>query len=97
VQTHLEPLAEEAEGHRVAGADVARDVAEVNRIVVEQTGAAPRELRFVETPEGRVVHLTLGVDGSVPLEEAHRRASQIEEQVRDSLGGIAEIIVHTEP
>src|SRR4029077_9807554 len=44
VQTHLEPLAEEAEGHRVVDADVARDVEAVNRIVVEQTGAAPREL-----------------------------------------------------
>jgi cation diffusion facilitator family transporter len=97
VQTHLEPLAEEAEGHRAVDADVARDVEAVNRIVVHLTGAAPRELRFLETPEGRVVYLTLGVDGSVPLEEAHRRASQIEEQVRVALRGIAEIIVHTEP
>jgi divalent metal cation (Fe/Co/Zn/Cd) transporter len=97
VQTHLEPLAEEAEGHRTTEAEVARDIQAVTRIVVERTGDAPRDLRFLATPDGLVVFLTLGMDASVPLDEAHRRASEIEEQIRGTLSGIAEIIVHTEP
>jgi divalent metal cation (Fe/Co/Zn/Cd) transporter len=97
VQTHLEPLAEEAEGHRAAGADLGRDLEAVNGIVVGRTGGPPRELRLLETPDGLVVYLTLEVDGSVPLDEAHRRASEVEEEIRAALPGISEIIVHTEP
>jgi cation diffusion facilitator family transporter len=97
VRTHLEPLAEEAEGHRASGRDVARDVQAVTEIAVERTGQPPRELRFLETPDGLVVFLTLGVHGSVSLDEAHRRASEVEEQVRHALPTISEIIVHTEP
>ena len=56
VLTHLEPLAEEAEGQRVAGSEVARDAEAVARIVVDQTGAPPRELRFLQT-DGRARRL----------------------------------------
>ncbi len=94
VETHLEPLTEEAEGYRALDADVA---AAVRRIVVERTGAPPRELRLLETSGGLVVFLTLGVDGAAPLAEAHRRASEIEEEIRSALPAISEVIVHTEP
>jgi cation diffusion facilitator family transporter len=94
VETHLEPLTEEAEGYRALDADVA---AAVRRIVVERTGAAPRELRLLETSGGLVVFLTLGVDGAAPLAEAHQRASEIEEEIRSALPAISEVIVHTEP
>ena len=62
VQTHLEPLAEEAEGHRAVDRDVARDVQAVSRVVADCTGDAPRELRFLQTSDGLVAFLTLGVD-----------------------------------
>jgi cation diffusion facilitator family transporter len=97
VQTHLEPLAEEAEGRRAAGREVAHDAESVARIVYGETGAPPRELRFLQTAEGLVVFLTLGLDPAVPLAEAHARASQIEERIRAEVPAIAEIIVHTEP
>jgi len=97
VQTHLEPLAEEAEGRRARGADVARNAELVARVVRERTGAAPRELRFLQTDDGLVVFLTLGLDPGVPLAEAHSRASEIEEEIRTGLPSISEIIVHTEP
>ena len=97
VRTHLEPLAEEAQGRRAAAAEVARDTEAVARIVLERTGAAPRELRFLQTDDGLVVFLTLGLDASVPLAEAHTRASDVEEQIRRELPTISEIIVHTEP
>jgi divalent metal cation (Fe/Co/Zn/Cd) transporter len=97
VQTHLEPLAEEAEGRRARGAEVARDAEAVARIVRERTGAPPRELRFLQTDDGLVVFLTLGLDPAVPLAEAHSRASEIEEQIRAALPSVSELIVHTEP
>jgi cation diffusion facilitator family transporter len=97
VQTHLEPLAEEAEGTRAGGAQVARDAEAIGRIVREQTGGAPRELRFLQTDEGLVLFLTLGLEPAAPLAEAHARASEVEERIRDELPSVSEIIVHTEP
>jgi len=97
VQTHLEPLAEEAEGRRARGAEVARGTEAVARIVRARTGAPPRELRFLQTDDGLVVFLTLGLDPTAPLAEAHSRASEIEEQIRAELPSVSELIVHTEP
>jgi cation diffusion facilitator family transporter len=94
VRTHLEPLAEEAEGRGVAAG---ADAAAVTRAVQETTGAPPRELRFLETDEGLVVFLTVGLDSSLPLADAHARASQVEERIREDVPGVSEIIVHTEP
>ena len=97
VQTHLEPLAEEAEGQRAVGAEVARDAQVVTRIVLDGTGKPPRELRFLQTVDGFVLFLTLGFEPAVPLAEAHARASEIEERIRSAMPGVSEIIVHTEP
>jgi divalent metal cation (Fe/Co/Zn/Cd) transporter len=97
VQTHLEPLTEDAPGTQATARDVAGAEALVVRIVREETGAAPRELRFLHTDEGFVAYLTLGVDGATPLAEAHARASRIEERVRRERPDIADVIVHTEP
>jgi cation diffusion facilitator family transporter len=97
VRTHLEPLAEEAEGRSLPRGEVARDAQAVTRIVVARTGTPPRELRFLQTVDGLVVFLTLGLDATVPLAEAHARASEVEERIRSELPGISEIIVHTEP
>jgi divalent metal cation (Fe/Co/Zn/Cd) transporter len=93
VQTHLEPLTESSEALEVHG--VAE--AEVRRIVFEATGAEPRQLRFLRTPSGLVAFLTLGLDGTSRLDEAHARASEIEEQIRRARPDIADVIVHTEP
>ncbi|MGB2875605.1 MAG: cation-efflux pump [Gaiellaceae bacterium] len=94
VQTHLEPFAEAREG-RVDDASAERDM--VERIVREATGQAPRSLRFLNTDRGLVAQLTLAVDPSVSLDEAHARASEIEERIRREHPGIADVIVHTEP
>jgi divalent metal cation (Fe/Co/Zn/Cd) transporter len=97
VRTHLEPLAEEAEGRAPLRVEIAHDAQAVTRIVRERTGAPPRELRFLQTEDGLLVFLTLGLDPTVPLAEAHTRASEIEERIRTELPAISEIIVHTEP
>jgi len=97
VRTHLEPLAEEALGRTPPRGEVAADAEAVTRIVLDACGAAPRELRFLDSEEGLLVFLTLGLDSSVSLAEAHARASEVEERIRRELPAVAEIIVHTEP
>jgi cation diffusion facilitator family transporter len=92
VQTHLEPLAETA-----TGAELELDAASIARIVEEATGAPPRELRFLTTNSGLVAYLTLRLDPSTALADAHARASRVEELIRTAHPEIAEVIVHTEP
>jgi cation diffusion facilitator family transporter len=91
VQTHLEPLGEEAAGHEVIG-----DAATVRRIVRAELGVDPAELRFVDTDEGLVAYLTLRL-GSDTLAAAHADASRIEELIRRERPEIADVVVHTEP
>ena len=93
VQTHLEPLTEESEAAEV-NADAE---ALVLRVVREETGGDPRELRFLRTPGGLVAFLTLGLDGASRLDDAHARASEIEERIRRERPDVADVIVHTEP
>jgi cation diffusion facilitator family transporter len=90
--THLEPLTEPSEAREV---DI--DTASVERIVREATGAPPRELRFLRTDGGLVAFLTLGLDPQSRLDDAHMRASEIEERIRHARPDIADVIVHTEP
>jgi cation diffusion facilitator family transporter len=92
VRTHLEPIAEAAEAQEVA---VDEDV--IERVVREETGAAPRELRFVRTDHGIVVFLTIALEGAGSLASAHDRASAVDKRVRAALPGIADVVVHTEP
>jgi divalent metal cation (Fe/Co/Zn/Cd) transporter len=92
VQTHLEPLAEEA-----AGTEISLDPAAITRIVEDATGSPPRELRFLRTDEGLVALLTLGLDPASALADAHAQASRIEERIRHEQPEIADVIVHTEP
>lgn len=92
VQTHLEPLTETTAASEVdAGAEAVR------RLVRELTGSEPRELRFLRTDAGVVAFLTLGLEGTSRLDEAHARASEIEEKLRSARPDIADVIVHTEP
>jgi divalent metal cation (Fe/Co/Zn/Cd) transporter len=92
VQTHLEPLSETA-----GAAEVAGDVATVRSIVREVTGVEPRDLRFLDTDEGLVAHMTLRLGAGHALADAHARASEIEERIRLKLPQIADVVVHTEP
>jgi cation diffusion facilitator family transporter len=92
VQTHLEPLTRAARAQEVEG-----DAAAVERIVRDATGGKPRKLRFLRTDAGVVAFLTLGLDGSTTLDEAHDRASAIEARIRVEAPEIADVIVHTEP
>jgi divalent metal cation (Fe/Co/Zn/Cd) transporter len=92
VRTHLEPLTE-----ATAGQETFVDVDAVVRVVATETGAPPRELRFVRTDEGLVAFVTLALGGDASLSAAHSLASAVEERVREAVPGIADVVVHTEP
>ncbi len=97
VQTHIEPLAETAEGRRPREDDVERGAEAVLRIVAEETGAPPRDLRFLDMDGGLVVFLTLALDPRTELAAAHGTASAVEERIRRERPEIADVHVHTEP
>ncbi len=97
VQTHLEPWTEAISGSAPHSAETHDCGAHVRRIVREVTGSSPRLLRFIHTEEGLVAYLTLSLDPSRSLAEAHDLASQIETRVRSECHAIGQLIVHTEP
>ncbi len=92
IQTHLEPLTEPLEGREVPG-----NAAVVGRIVLEETGHSPVALRFLRTDSGLVAFLTLVLDATASLDEAHSRASEIEARLRLEAPEIADVVIHTEP
>ncbi|MDX6476739.1 MAG: hypothetical protein QOH95_2250 [Gaiellaceae bacterium] len=96
VQTHLEPLAEAREAREAREAEADHE-AVVRRVVREATGSEPRNLRFLRTDDGLVAFLTLGLEGTSRLADAHAQASEIEERIRRERPDIADVIVHTEP
>jgi cation diffusion facilitator family transporter len=97
VQTHLEPLERPLAARGPdAGAD-AQLTRTVEQIVRERTGGAPRRVRLLATDLGRVLFLTLVVDASASLTGAHQLAGELEEELRQRIDGIADVIVHTEP
>jgi cation diffusion facilitator family transporter len=97
VQTHLEPLSEEAAGTLPRAAEVETDRATVERIVRDETGDVPEGLRFVNTDEGLVAYLTLRLGSDTVLADAHALASRIEEAIRRERPEIVDVVVHTEP
>jgi cation diffusion facilitator family transporter len=92
VQTHLEPLAEPS-----AGEEVPLDESVVARLVEDETGSPPREVRFVRTDGGIIAFLTLALGSGGSLADAHGRASAVEERVRGAVPEITDVVVHTEP
>jgi cation diffusion facilitator family transporter len=97
VQTHLEPL-ERPLTARTQDEDADAQTRQViQRLVRERTGSDPHRVRLLSTDAGQVLFLTLGVRESESLTEAHHLASELEEDLRQQLEGIADVIVHTEP
>jgi cation diffusion facilitator family transporter len=97
VQTHLEPLERTLSAR---AADVSADLhatREIERLVRERTGAPPQRVKLISTSAGRVVFLTLGVERTETLTAAHRLAGELEEELRQRIPDIADVVVRTEP
>jgi cation diffusion facilitator family transporter len=97
VQTHLEPLERPlAAREQDEDADV-QSTRAIERLVREHTGSDPQRVRLLSTDAGHVVFLTLAVDPDESLTDAHRLAGELEDELRQRIDGIAEVVVHTEP
>ena len=97
VQTHLEPLERPLAARAQDRSAEAQAGAAIERLVRERTGSLPRRVRLLSTDAGYVVLLTLDVEPGSSLSDAHRLAGELEEQLRQQLEGIADVVVHTEP
>ncbi len=97
VQTHLEPL-ERPLAARAQDEDAdLHTTRAIERLVRERTGSDPQRVRLLSTDAGHVVFLTLAVDSAASLTDAHRLAGELEDELRQRIDGIAEVVVHTEP
>jgi len=97
VQTHLEPLERPLAARTpLAGAEQQARRA-IEEVVRERTGSDPRSVRLLSTDSGRVLFLTLSVDHAASLTDAHRLAGELEDELRQRIEGIADVVVHTEP
>lgn len=97
VQTHLEPLERTLSAR---AADISADLhatREIGRLVRERTSREPHHVKLLSTEAGRVVFLTLDVEAGESLTAAHRLASELEEELRQRVPDIADVVIRTEP
>jgi len=97
VQTHLEPLERPLAARAPLGAAEAGVRREIERVVRERAGGQPFSVRLLGTDAGSVLFLTLRVERASSLTDAHRLAGELEDELRQRIEGIADVVVHTEP
>ena len=97
IHTHIEPLADEFEGEAVERASAPDAERALNQASVETVGSPPTELSLRRTSRGLVALVTVSVDASLPLTEAHALATKLEERACAIDPSIDEVVVHTEP
>jgi cation diffusion facilitator family transporter len=95
VQTHLEPLERPLSARPATTSTDLDAIREIKRIVLERTGQEPRGTWLLSTEAGRVVFLTLGVGAETSLVDAHQLGGDLEEELRQQIPDIADVVVHT--
>jgi divalent metal cation (Fe/Co/Zn/Cd) transporter len=96
VRTHLEPLEQPIAADPSAGNDP--DALDTIRNVVRRYANTPaRDLRLLPTADGDVLFITVSVGVTASLTQAHQLASELEEELRQEVPSIADVVVHTEP
>jgi cation diffusion facilitator family transporter len=86
VVVHVEPASASAE-----------DLVSTVRVLAARHGLGAHGVRIYEEGDQRSVELHLEVGESLRLEEAHRQASEFEEDLRRTVPGLARITSHIEP
>ncbi len=96
VRTHLEPLEQPIAADPSAGTDPG--ALETIKSVVRRYAHTPaRDLRLLPTEAGDVLFITVSVGATASLNQAHQLASDLEEELRQEIPSIADVVVHTEP
>jgi divalent metal cation (Fe/Co/Zn/Cd) transporter len=96
VRTHLEPLEHPIAADPSSGDD-ARALDTIKRVVQRYAHTPARQLRLLPTKDGDVLFITLSVGADSSLTDAHKLASDLEEELRQEIPSIADVVVHTEP
>jgi cation diffusion facilitator family transporter len=97
IHTHIEPLAETDRARRPSLREVADQRAVIEEVVERLTGAPPGRVRFRDAESGRIALVDIELPADQPLRSAHRRAGEIEEEVRERCPDLVDVLVHTEP
>lgn len=96
VQTHLEPLEQPLTAHPDGRQHERDERVQIEHTVTRRTGSPPQAVKLLHTPNGCVVFLTVGMNTRTALAEAHQLASELEDELRQHLPGIADVVVHTD-
>ncbi len=97
VQTHLEPLERPLQARPAGGGSADGAVRTASELVRQQTGREAERVRLISTDAGPVLFLTLAGREGESLAGAHRLASELEDELRARVGGLADVVIHTEP
>jgi cation diffusion facilitator family transporter len=96
VRTHLEPLERPIAANPSGGNDP-RALETIKTVVQRFAHTPARDLRLLPTEEGDVLFITVSVGATASLDQAHQLASELEEELRQELPSLADVVVHTEP
>ncbi len=96
VRTHLEPLEQPIAANPSAGSDPGA-LQRIKTVVQRYAHTPARDLRLLPTNAGDVLFITVSVGANASLDQAHQLASELEEELRQKLPSIADVVVHTEP
>ena len=97
VHSHIEPLADEFEGQAIAPGEAPKAEQAVRDAAIELTGQPPSSVVLRRTGRGLVAMITLNLDPSAPLTEAHAVATEVENRAIELAPELDEVVVHTEP
>ncbi len=96
VQTHLEPL-ERTLIARPSDPAADRDAeGKIERLIRQRTGRAPSSAKLLSTEAGRVLFLTLDVDAAESLTDAHHLAGELEEELRQHIPDLVDVVIRTQ-
>jgi cation diffusion facilitator family transporter len=97
VQTHLEPLERPLQARPAGARSADGAVRTASDLVLGQTGREAERVRLITTDAGPVLFLTLAGREGESLADAHGLASELEDELRVRVGGLADVVIHTEP
>jgi cation diffusion facilitator family transporter len=97
VQTHLEPLERPLQARAPHGEGDRKVIEAVQELVRRRTGRPAERVRLLDTDSGRVLFLTLAGRAHESLTDAHHLASRMEDELRQRVEDLADVVIHTEP
>jgi cation diffusion facilitator family transporter len=95
--THLEPLEHPIAADPTATQSARETIEEVKTIIRRHTGTDARDVRVLPTEAGIVLFIIIPMSANQSLAHAHQVAGELEENLRQQMPEIADVVVHTEP